>query len=71
MAHEEDCTLWPVFEPATGYLYLTDGTLRQIVCRVKEGMFYVFWRRKGGTEHPLTLDQLLEVYLESKRTESP
>jgi hypothetical protein len=59
------CTPRVVFEPETGYLSLRDGTHRQIVMRVKDGTFYVWWK-SGKTEHPLTLDQLLEVYLESK-----
>lgn len=58
-------TLRPVYEPGTGYLVLTDGEIRQIVCRVSDGVFYVFWK-KDKVEHPLTLDMLLTAYLESK-----
>jgi hypothetical protein len=57
--------LRPVFDPDTGYLTLADGGHRQVIARVENGVFYVKYRR-DGREHPLTLDDLMLAYLQSK-----
>jgi hypothetical protein len=57
-----------VFDPMTGYLTLSDGMHRQVVARVDKGVFYIKYKR-DGREYPLTLDDLMQAYLQSKTQE--
>lgn len=63
----ESTTPWPVFEEATGRLYLTDGTSSQVVARFsKDGNIYVWWRRGKGREVALTLEEIAECHKRAK-----
>lgn len=66
LVYNESATPYPVFDEETGYLYLCDGTCRQIICRFHRGQILVWWK-KGKTEYPLVLDDFLRGYVQSKK----
>ena len=57
-----DCTSTPLldYEPETGYLILTNGERRQIVCRVGPDLcLYLWWKHGGGYEIPVYLEEFI------------
>ena len=61
----ESCTPWPVYDKATGYICLTDGTYKRIVARLNDkGEIFLWWRTPGEKrEIKLRVEDILKTIL--------
>ncbi len=57
----------PVFDEETGYLCLSDGTHRQIVCRKDREAIYVWWKL-SKKEVRVTLSDLHSLFRGGNKT---
>ena len=55
------------WEESTGYLCLSDGRHRQIVCRREGGYIYLWWKR-DRKEHRISLEEWRALFGEEDRT---
>jgi hypothetical protein len=54
------------YEESTGYIVLSDGRVRQVVCRPEGFHLYLWWKGGGGKEHPVTIDELVALAREAQ-----